>query len=134
MANRNKAKGTGWETAVADYLNEQLGQYREFWTDGDRAVRWKDPLDPDNVRRQVQEGVNDIGDLGVRPFAGECKAEKSYDLAAYVRQAEAEARNAGMPFGVAYVKKPRARTEEGYAITSIRTHAAIVKALREAGY
>ncbi|MFJ1754170.1 hypothetical protein [Kitasatospora sp. NPDC088134] len=134
MANRNKAKGTGWETAVADYLNEQLGQYRELWKDSDRSVRWKDPLDPDNIRRNVQEGTADIGDLQVRPFAGECKAEKSYDLAGYVRQAEAEAVNAGMPFGVAYVKRPRARTEDGYAVTSIRTHAAIVRALREAGY
>ncbi|MGW3177737.1 hypothetical protein ACWDD9_00540 [Kitasatospora sp. NPDC001119] len=134
MVNRAKAKGTAWESAVADYLNEQLGQYREFWKDGDRAVRWKDPLNPDNVRRNVQEGVNDIGDLGVRPFAGECKAEKSFDLASYVRQAETEAKNAGQPFGVAYVKKPRAKTEDGYAVTSIRTHAAIVKALREAGY
>lgn len=134
MANRSKAKGTAWESAVADYLNEQLGLYRESWKDGDRSVRWKDPMDPDNIRRQVQEGVADIGDLGVRPFAGECKAEKSYDLASYVRQAEAEAKNAGMPFGVAYVKRPRARTEDGYAVTSIRTHAAIVRALREAGY
>ncbi|WP_282203664.1 hypothetical protein [Kitasatospora fiedleri] len=134
MANRAKAKGTAWESAVADYLNEQLGLYREFWKDGDRSVRWKDPTDPDNVRRQVQEGVADIGDLGVRPFAGECKAEKQFDLAAYVRQAEAEAKNAGQPFGVAYVKRPRAKTEDGYAVTSIRTHAAIVRALREAGY
>ncbi|WP_051742965.1 hypothetical protein [Kitasatospora sp. MBT66] len=134
MANRNKAKGTGWESAVADYLNEQLGQYRELWKEGERAVRWKDPTDRDNVRRNVQEGVADIGDLGVRPFAGECKAEKSYDLAAYVRQAEAEATNAGQPFGVAYVKRPRAKTEDGYAVTSIRTHAAIVRALREAGF
>ncbi|MFJ5233942.1 hypothetical protein ACIQBJ_29075 [Kitasatospora sp. NPDC088391] len=134
MANRNKVKGTGWETAVADYLNQQLGQYREAWKDGDRSVRWKDPTDPDNIRRNVQEGAADIGDLAVHPFAGECKAEKSYDLASYVRQAEAEAVNAGMPFGVAYVKRPRAKTEDGYAVTSIRTHAAIVRALREAGY
>ncbi|MFJ5924844.1 hypothetical protein ACIQF6_19800 [Kitasatospora sp. NPDC092948] len=134
MGNTSKTKGTAWETAVADYLNEQLGQYRKFWKDGDRSVRWRDPSDPDNVRRQVQEGVNDIGDLGVRPFAGECKAERSYDLASYVRQAEAEAINAGLLFGVAYVKRPRAKTEDGYAVTSIRTHAAIVKALREAGY
>lgn len=134
MVNRSKAKGTAWESAVADYLNEQLGLYQELWKDGDRSVRWKDPTDRDNVRRNVQEGAADIGDLGVRPFAGECKAEKSYDLAAYVRQAEAEAVNAGMPFGVAYVKRPRAKTEDGYAVTSIRTHAAIVKALREAGY
>ncbi|MFD4397878.1 hypothetical protein [Kitasatospora sp. NPDC058478] len=134
MANRSKVKGTAWETAVADYLNEQLGQYRPDWKDGDRVVRWKDPLDPDNVRRNVQESAADIGDLNVRPFCGENKAEKSYDLASYVRQAEAEAVNAGMPFGVAYVKRPRAKTEDGYAVTSIRTHAAIVKALREAGY
>ncbi|WP_159400752.1 hypothetical protein [Streptomyces sp. XY431] len=119
---------------MADYLNEQLGQYRTGWKDGDRAVRWKNPLDPDNVRRNVQEGAADIGDLGVRPFAGECKAEKSYDLASYVRQAEVEAKNAGLPFGVAYVKRPRAQVEDGYAVTSIRTHAAIVRALREAGY
>ncbi|MFJ7275346.1 hypothetical protein [Kitasatospora sp. NPDC098663] len=134
MTNRNKAKGTAFEREVADYLNEQLGQYRELWKGGDRAVRWKDPTDRDNVRRNVQEGAADIGDLAVRPFTGECKAEKSFDLASYVRQAEAEAKNAGLPFGVAYVKRPRAKTEDGYAVTSIRTHAAIVKALREAGY
>ncbi|MFG2916632.1 hypothetical protein ACGF0D_27560 [Kitasatospora sp. NPDC048298] len=39
---------------MADYLNEQPGQYREFRKDGDRAV--EGPVIPLNVRRQVREG------------------------------------------------------------------------------
>src|SRR5690606_41936252 len=97
----NKRKGSRWESDVRDYLNGALGL-----VDGDG--RFFDPTDPHNVRRQAQQGWADVGDLWAAPFVLECKAERSYDLAGYVRQAEREAAAAGFPFGAAVVKRPRA--------------------------
>ncbi|WP_431888693.1 hypothetical protein [Nocardiopsis alba] len=124
MANRARAKGTAWESAIRDFLNRALGLVH---ADG----RFLDPTDPDNVRRQPQEGVRDVGDLWARPFVLEAKAEKSYDLASYVRQAEREAEAAGLPFGVAVVKRPRARVEDGYVVLSLRTFARVLQYLRD---
>ncbi|MFD3956559.1 MULTISPECIES: hypothetical protein [Streptomyces] len=106
MANPNKAKGTAWESACRDYLNDglPLSVNREF-----------------KVSRNAQTGVKDIGDLDAYPFTGECKAVRAYDLASFVEQAEREAENADMPFGVALVKRPRKGVGDGYAVLSIRT-------------
>ncbi|WP_116210120.1 hypothetical protein [Streptomyces olivoreticuli] len=103
MANAHKAKGTAWESALRGYLNEGLT---------DRNAQ---------VRRNVQTGVNDIGDLDAYPFTGEAKAVKAYDLADFVEQANREARNAQMPFGVALIKRPRKGVGDGYAVMDVRT-------------
>lgn len=131
MTNRNKQKGTEWETAVADFLNEGLGQYRDQWKDGPRHSRWKDPRDPDNVTRQVQTGAKDTGDLILWPFIGEAKNVKEITLSAFVRQANVEARRAGADYGVAFVKARGKPVADGYAVMDVATFRKILAKLRE---
>jgi hypothetical protein len=130
MANENKRKGTEWETAGCDYLNEVTGKYRPGWKELGRTLRWVDPTDPENVRRQVQEGKADIGDAHAIPFCLEFKAERSFDLPGYIRQANAEARNAGLPYGVAVVKAPRKGVSSGYVVMDLATFAKVLQAVR----
>ncbi|MCX4687313.1 hypothetical protein OG401_23925 [Kitasatospora purpeofusca] len=125
-----KRKGTAWETTGCDYLNDVTGKYRPDWKDLDRSVRWVDPSDPENVRRQVQEGRADIGDAHARPFALEFKAEQRFNLPEYIRQANAEARNAGLPYGVAVVKAPRKNVSAGYVVMDLATFARVLTAVR----
>ncbi|OKI24399.1 hypothetical protein [Streptomyces sp. CB03911] len=66
------------------------------------------------------------------PVVIECKAEKRITLPEYVRQANAEAVNAGMPFGVAVIKAPRKNVKDGYVVTDLATFVRILRALREA--
>lgn len=110
MSNPSKAKGTAWESALRDFLT-QAGF---------------------DVRRVVQMGNKDQGDLHGYPLhVIEAKAEKSYDLPAYVRQAEREAANANQPYGVAMVKRPRGSTGDGYAVRSIASDARLLARLRD---
>ncbi|MFD8318900.1 hypothetical protein [Kitasatospora purpeofusca] len=128
MANANKSKGTAHETAVARYLNTtlDLGAYDE---DVKRFI-YKDPHDPDNVKRQVQTGAADVGDLHARPFVVECKDEAAIRLPEYIRQANREAANAGLPFGVAVVKARRKKIADAYAVMDLATFARVLAALR----
>ncbi|MEU7243371.1 hypothetical protein [Streptomyces sparsogenes] len=110
MANPSKAKGTRYEGEIRDFLNS-----RGF-----------------NVRRVVQMGNKDQGDLHGYPLhVIEAKNEKSLRLPEYVRQAEREAVNAGVPFGVAFVKRQRASTGDGYAVRSIATDARLMARMRD---
>lgn len=129
MANPNKRKGTEWESAVRDYLNATLGLYVEDWRDA--ASPWKDAADPHNVKRQVQMSTKDVGDLHAVPFVLEAKAERDIDLPAYIRQANREAVNAGLPYGVAVVKARGKQTKDGYVVCDLATFARILRALRE---
>ncbi|QDH92138.1 RusA-like Holliday junction resolvase [Streptomyces phage Dubu] len=86
MANPSKARGTRWESAIRDYLNGVL-EYRH-------------PTDWRLVKRQAQEGAKDVGDLHAWPFVLEAKDVKSPAVPTWLRQADAEAVNAGFPFGV----------------------------------
>ncbi|MFG2183058.1 hypothetical protein ACGFLS_30665 [Streptomyces abikoensis] len=106
MANRNKAKGTQWESDVRDYLNEALGLV-------DARGVLLDPFDAHNVRRPAQEGAADVGDVHAVPFVLECKNVKRLSVPTFLRQARVEARHAGFPYGVAVVKVPRSNTRRG---------------------
>ncbi|ADE43477.1 RusA-like Holliday junction resolvase [Streptomyces phage phiSASD1] len=86
MANPSKARGTRWESAIRDYLNGVLG--------------YSHPTDWRLVKRQAQEGAKDVGDLHAWPFILEAKDVKSPAVPTWLRQAEAEAVNAGFPYGV----------------------------------
>lgn len=123
MTNRNKAKGTAWETDGARFLNVELGMYDE---DGE----FLDPTDPDNVRRQVQMGAKDVADVWARPFALEFKNEKTITLASYVEQAEREARNARLPYGAAVVKQRGKGAAAGYVVMSLATFARVLAEIR----
>lgn len=116
MANPNKRKGTSWETDGCRFLNRELGLV-------DEEGRFYDPTDPDNVRRQAQTGLADVGDAWARPFVLEFKNERTIRLSAYVEQAEAEAVNAGLPYGAAVIKRRGKGAGAGYVATSLATFA-----------
>ncbi|WP_282203930.1 hypothetical protein [Kitasatospora fiedleri] len=107
-----KDRGTRWESAVRGYLQE-AGQ-------------------PD-VRRNVQMGRRDIGDLdGYYLHAVECKDEQKITLSAYVAQANREAINAMQPYGCAIVKRRRANVSAGYVVRDLETDAKLINRLRDA--
>lgn len=124
MTNRNKAKGTAWESAVRDFLNRALGLVDEV------TAMFYDPTDPDNVHRKAQEGRADVGDLWARPFVLEAKNERTIRLSAYVEQAEAEAVNAGLPYGAAVVKRRGKGVGAGYVVMSLATFARFLRDYR----
>lgn len=86
MANPSKARGTAWESKIRDYLNGVLD--------------YSHPTDWRLVKRQAQEGAKDVGDLHAWPFILEAKDVKSPAVPTWLRQAEAEAVNAGFPYSV----------------------------------
>ena len=109
-ANPSKQKGTRYEGEIREFLNA-----RGF-----------------DVKRVVQMGRADQGDLHGYPLhIIEAKSVKSFDLPAFVRQADREAVNAGEPFGVVFIKKARASTADGYAVRSIATDVRMVRRARE---
>ncbi|MFE2409827.1 hypothetical protein ACFXDE_15940 [Kitasatospora sp. NPDC059408] len=114
MANPNKQKGTAWESAVRDHNNRELGLLGE-----DGKVR--DPFFWGNARRPAQEGAKDVGDVHLVPFILECKDVKSPSVPGFLRQAEAEAVNAGFPFGVAVVKTRGAAVGRGKVHFTVST-------------
>ena len=124
MANPNKRRGTRWESEFANFLNREL----ELLTpDGE----FLDPTSPLNARRQAQQGMKDVGDLWVVPFVVECKNTARHELPAYVRQAEQEARNAGLSYGVAAVKVRGRGPQDCLVVMSGATFVRVVKALRQ---
>lgn len=75
---RQKQKGTAFESAIVEYLQDKLCD--------------------DTIERRALNGTCDRGDISGVTFCGnrmvlECKNEKSMRLAEYVREAEAEAKN-----------------------------------------
>lgn len=114
VANPNKQRGTQWESAVRDYMNAELGL-----VDGDN--RFINPASAMNVRRMAQMGPLDIGDVHAVPFVLECKNTARVSVPGFLRQAEREARNAGLPHGVAVVKVRGAGTASGRVYFTIGT-------------
>lgn len=117
MSSRNKRKGTTWESAIVTFLNGRLGTTP---ADGELFVR-----------RQAQHGVKDIGDLHAVPFCIEAKDEAKHTFSEYIRQANKEAQNSGLPFGVAVVKKRNANVKDGYAVMDLDTFARVLALVRE---
>lgn len=112
MANKSKALGTAWESAIVAYLREHHS--------------------PD-AHRNVQMGRFDIGDIdNYYLHALEAKAEKAITLADYTRQANREAVNAGQPFGVSVVKRRNANVKDAYAVRDLETDARLINRLRDA--
>lgn len=113
MSNPHKAKGTRWESALRDFF---------------RLVGLP-------AYRPAQEGRLDVGDLhGLDPFVGQAKDYRDTvtALRVGVDGADAQAVNAGRDYGVAFVKRARAATAQGYAVTTVATFAAVLLRLRAA--
>lgn len=109
MANPAKRKGTTFESAVVVYL--------------------KDNGFPE-ARRVVQTGRFDTGDIHVLDFVGQAKSYRN--IADAVREgvagAQAQRVNAGLPFGVAFVKRPGKNIRESYAVMTLEDFAALLRA------
>jgi hypothetical protein len=122
VANPNKQRGTAWESATRDYLNDFLGLYVDHWRDLPPGVtKFRNPADPLNVKRQAQEGNHDVGDLHAWPFVVECKDVKSSAVPAWIRQGLVEAKNAGFPFAVAVRKNRNFATRTASVYIDVRT-------------
>lgn len=118
MSNPAKAKGTAWESALVKSLSAIFGG--------------RYGLEP---RRVAQTGMLDTGDLhGLSPVVGQAKNYRNLadGLREGVDGVQLQARRAGEPFGVAFVKRVRKPTELGYAVTTVATFAAILLRLRRA--
>lgn len=122
MANRNKQKGTMFETSVLNYLKEQgLGK----------------------VRRTPQAGANDTGDINgiVDGFGNEvilqCKNHKEFDLSGWLNDAVKQAAvraaqldNGGDVIGAAVVKRPKVGEKtlgETYVVLRLEDFAQLLK-------
>lgn len=107
MSSPSKKKGTAFERAVADYLNERL---------------------PWLIDRMVLHGGQDRGDIiGVPDWVLECKATREFKLAQFVTEAEVEAGNAGVPFGAAVVKSPGRPVDDAFVVVSLRQFVEMVR-------
>lgn len=110
MANRNKAKGTAWETAIVNFLREA----------GIVASR------------VVQHGRFDEGDIHVEgDYVIEAKNVQKIDLASFVEQAQSEALNAKRPFFAAVIKRRGKNASQGYVVTTLENWVALVRARKE---
>lgn len=113
MSNPAKAKGTRWESGLRDF-------FRSCGLD---------------AYRPAQEGRLDVGDLhGLEPFVGQAKdwANTVAALREGTDGAATQAANAGRDYGVNFVKRARATTGRGYAVTTVRTFALVLKRLQRA--
>lgn len=114
MANRSKAKGTSHETSIVRYLKEN------GWPHADRLTL---------------SGNQDRGDVRLGDGIGvviEAKAEKTYQIPAWLREAEVERDNAKADLGVVWFKlNGHARAEDGAVVM---TPATFLDLLFQAGY
>jgi hypothetical protein len=99
MVNRSKIKGTAYETAVVNYL-----QQHGF----------------PNAERRALRGSLDCGDIaGIPDVVMELKATREITLAAFMDETAVERRNAGARIGVAVVKRRQRSTGESYVIMEL---------------
>lgn len=97
--NAPKRKGTAFETAVKNYLNDE-GVY---------------------AYRNAPAGNQDKGDLSVPDWDAviECKATKSHDLAGGTLEAKIEASHAKARFGIAVFKRRMANVSKSYVVVEL---------------
>jgi len=101
VSNPSKSKGDRWERALVDFFRSRGYQ---------------------DVARLRARGAHDEGDLGGFPlWVVEAKDDSTMSPWAMAAQAEAEAANAGKPFGAAFRKSPRRPTEEATVIMTMAT-------------
>jgi hypothetical protein len=116
MANPNGRKGASFERSIADW--------------------WRDVWD-DRIDRRVKTGAKDKGDLAnvrIGPYriVVECKNEKGFHLAGWVKEAQAEARNDGALCGIVVAKRiGTANPGEQYVIM---TQSDLIQIIRAASH
>lgn len=96
---KSKQKGTAMERRVVEYLRDQGFIYAE---------------------RRALEGKNDRGDIsGIPGVVIEVKNEKSFDLARYIDETEAEKANAGASVGFAVFPRRSHYIGKAYALCTL---------------
>lgn len=112
--NRSKVKGTTWESAIVDYLND-LG-----FTD---------------VERRALAGALDKGDIaGLRGVVVEAKACGEYEIPKWLRETTTERENAGAWLGVCWAKlRGKTRPADGVVMMSGEQFGLLLLALKKAG-
>lgn len=96
----SKAKGTRWESAIVTYLTEAGFP---------------------GVERRTLAGVQDRGDIAGLPMVIEAKNCRTTTLAAWVDEADTEARNAGVTVGVVWHhRRSKASPADGFVTMSGR--------------
>ncbi len=114
MANPNKAKGTAFETAIVNYLNEGH---------------------PVGASRLPLSGPVDKGDIVVhsgptsRVSTIQAKAVKAIDLAGFVDDANKQSAAAGTWMGVAVVKRRGKNIKDAYVVMDLETFRRVLEAL-----
>lgn len=108
MSNPAKQKGTRFESEVVQYLREQgIGAYRP-----------------------AQAGFKDTGDVhGLDGITLQCKAYRNMTdaLREGIKGAQVQAVNAGVPYGLAVIKKPRANIKDAVVALSLEDFARLYK-------
>jgi len=106
MSHPSKVKGTRWETEVVRYFAGKI---------------------PHQVERRALHGGLDRGDILITggfgaKFALECKAvvDWSKKLSGFVKEAEQEAMNAGVPYGVCILKRRGKSVQDAYVVLSLK--------------
>ena len=116
-----KATGTGWETAVVNYLRSQLGSSQYAY-------------------KPRQEGHTDVGDIHVdADFVLQCKNWKTWskqDLYNFVDAANEQAIAAKRAYGAACVKRRKApgssgSVQDGLIIMDLDTFTKVVHDLQD---
>lgn len=83
--NKQKAKGTSFETLIVNYLRLHGFPYAE---------------------RRALTGTNDMGDItGTGPLVWECKNHATLKLSEWLRETETERDNARADYGILVVKR-----------------------------
>jgi hypothetical protein len=102
----SKQKGTAFETAVVRFM-----QAAGF-----------------DVERRALQGSLDKGDIaGLDGWVLECKAEKAITLAEYMKEAEQEAVNAGVPWYAAIVKRRNKNVSDAYVVLPLKVFIGFLK-------
>ena len=114
MSNRNKAKGSAFEKAVAGYLDSEL---------------------PFDIERRTLGGTQDRGDIAGVKINGkraviECKAHATMSIPEWLREAEKERVNDDAAYGIVVAKRRGVgsmNTGQQLVCMTLETLAAIIK-------
>lgn len=107
IVNPSKRKGTAFETLVVRWLQDNGFPFAE---------------------RRALAGSYDKGDIaGVPGIALECKATKAFTPSEFVDEANIEAHNAGVPTGVAIVKRRGKGAGDAYVLMDLETFVELIR-------
>lgn len=96
--NKNKTKGTAFETDVVNYLK---------------------PWFP-RIERRALAGKQDKGDIaGIEEWILECKNQRSITLADFMKEVAAEKANADVPYGAAVIKARGKNVSQSYVVMTL---------------